>query len=71
MAAEGKVGLFEYCLRTVLHSYLDVHFGLKKPPAWEGLTLASMLPAIVSAEEPPEPSKQVPQRKSRWPFRRR
>ena len=31
--ADGKVDLFEYCLRTVLFSYLDVHFGLKKPPA--------------------------------------
>ena len=33
VAADGKVDLFEYCLRTVLFSYLDVHFGLKKPPA--------------------------------------
>ena len=31
--ADGRVDLFEYCLRTVLFSYLDVHFGLKKPPA--------------------------------------
>ena len=31
--ADGKVDLFEYCLRTVLFSYLDVSFGLKKPPA--------------------------------------
>jgi Zn-dependent protease with chaperone function len=31
--AEGKVDLYEYCLRTVLLSYLDVHFGLKKAPA--------------------------------------
>jgi Zn-dependent protease with chaperone function len=33
VAADGKVDLFEYSLRTVLVSYLDVHFGLKKPPA--------------------------------------
>ncbi len=31
--ADHKVDLFEYSLRTVLFSYLDVHFGLKKPPA--------------------------------------
>ena len=31
--ADGQVDLFEYCLRTTLFSYLDVHFGLKKPPA--------------------------------------
>jgi hypothetical protein len=31
--ADHKVDLFEYSLRTVLCSYLDVHFGLKKPPA--------------------------------------
>ena len=31
--ANGKVDLFEYCLHIVLFSYLDVHFGLKKPPA--------------------------------------
>jgi Zn-dependent protease with chaperone function len=32
VAADGKVDLFEYCLRTVLFGYLDVHFGLKKRP---------------------------------------
>jgi hypothetical protein len=31
--ADGKVDLFEYSLRTVLFTYLDVHFRLKKPPA--------------------------------------
>jgi Zn-dependent protease with chaperone function len=30
--ADGTVDLFEYCLRVVLFSYLDVHFGLKKSP---------------------------------------
>lgn len=33
VAADDQVDLFEYCLRTMLFSYLDVHFGLKKPPA--------------------------------------
>jgi Zn-dependent protease with chaperone function len=33
VGADGKVDLFEYCLRTVLFSYLDVHFGLKRAPA--------------------------------------
>ena len=30
--AEGKIQLFEYCLRIVLFSYLDVHFGLRNRP---------------------------------------
>ena len=30
--ADGRVDLFEYSLGMVLFSYLDVHFGLKKPP---------------------------------------
>ena len=29
--ADGKIDLFEFCLRTMLCSYLDVFFGLKKP----------------------------------------
>ena len=33
VAADGKVDLFEYCLRVVLLGYLDVHFRLKRPPA--------------------------------------
>ncbi len=33
VTADAKIDLFEYCLRTVLFSYLDVPFGLKKPPA--------------------------------------
>jgi Zn-dependent protease with chaperone function len=41
VAADGKVDLFEYSLRTVLVSYLDVHFGLKKPPAVRYRTAAS------------------------------
>jgi Zn-dependent protease with chaperone function len=31
--ADHKVDLFEYSLRTVLFSYMDINFGLKKPPA--------------------------------------
>jgi Zn-dependent protease with chaperone function len=30
--ADGKVDLYEYCLRTVLFSYLDFPFGLKRAP---------------------------------------
>jgi Zn-dependent protease with chaperone function len=30
--ADGTVDLFEYCLRTMLFNYLDVNFGLKRPP---------------------------------------
>ena len=33
VGADGQVDLFEYCLRVVLFRYLDVHFGLQKPPA--------------------------------------
>ncbi len=32
-AAHGRPDLFEYCLRVVLLGYLDVRFGLRKPPA--------------------------------------
>lgn len=32
VAADQKIDLFEYSLRTVLFSYLDVHYGLRKPP---------------------------------------
>ncbi len=42
VAAEHRVGLFEYCLRIVLFSYLDVHFRLKKPPAIRYRTVASV-----------------------------
>ena len=44
----GKGDLFEYCLRMVLFSYLDVHFGLKKPPvARYRATTAIVQPASV------------------------
>jgi Zn-dependent protease with chaperone function len=33
VSADGRIDLFEYCLRTVLFTYLDVHFGLKKSPS--------------------------------------
>jgi len=42
VAADGKVDLFEYCLRTVLFGYLDVFFGLKKPPAVRWRTTAAV-----------------------------
>ena len=32
-AADGKIDLFEYCLRVILFGYLDVQFGLCPPPA--------------------------------------
>ena len=32
-AADGKVDLFEYCLRVILLGYLDVQFGLRPAPA--------------------------------------
>lgn len=41
--ADGKVDLYEYCLRTVLLSYLDVHFGLKKPAAIRYRTLGAVV----------------------------
>ena len=33
VTADGKVDLFEYCLRVILFVYLDVYFGLRRPPA--------------------------------------
>ena len=40
--AEHRVDLFEYCLRIVLFCSLDVHFGLKKPPAIRYRSVASV-----------------------------
>ena len=31
-AADGKIDLFEYCLRVILFGYLDVQFGLRPAP---------------------------------------
>jgi Zn-dependent protease with chaperone function len=42
VTADHKVDLFEYCLRTVLFSYLDVHFGRKKPPSIGYRTIAAV-----------------------------
>ena len=39
VSADGKVDLFEYCLRTVLFSYLDVFFGVKKTAGTHSKTL--------------------------------
>ncbi len=44
VTADHKVDLFEYCLRTVLFSYLDVHFGRKKPPGIRYRTIAAVGP---------------------------
>ena len=40
--ADHQVDLFEYCLRIVLFSSLDVHFGLKKPPPIRYRSVASI-----------------------------
>jgi Zn-dependent protease with chaperone function len=46
--ADGKIDLYEYCIRTVLFSYLDVHFMLKKAPAIRYRTVGAVAqPAAV------------------------
>jgi len=48
VAADGKVELFEYCLQLLVFTYLDVHYGLKKPPAIRYRTLDAVArPAVV------------------------
>jgi hypothetical protein len=48
VAADGRVDIFEYCLRTVLLGYLDVHFGLKRrPPPRHRSVAAVAQPAMV------------------------
>jgi Zn-dependent protease with chaperone function len=42
VSADGKIDLFEYCLRTVLFSSLDVPFGLKRTPAVRYRTIDSV-----------------------------
>lgn len=52
VSADGQVDLFEYCLRTMLFSYLDVYFRLKKPPAVRYRTVDSVarpLAVVLSA----------------------
>jgi Zn-dependent protease with chaperone function len=44
-AADGKVDLFEYCLRVVLFGCLDVQFGLRPPPTVRYKSLAQVAPA--------------------------
>jgi Zn-dependent protease with chaperone function len=44
-AADGKVDLFEYCLRVVLFACLDVQFGLRPAPAVRYKSLAAVAPA--------------------------
>jgi Zn-dependent protease with chaperone function len=57
----GQADLFEYCLRTVLFAYLDVHFGAKRPPLARYRTAATVTSpasvmlsvlAIVGQKEP-------------------
>jgi Zn-dependent protease with chaperone function len=43
VTADQKIDLFEYCLRTVLFSYLDVHYGLKKSPACSYYNVAGLV----------------------------
>ena len=46
-AADGKVDLFEYCLRVILFGYLDVQFGLRPAPAVRYKTVSAVAqPAI-------------------------
>ena len=67
VSADGKVDLYEYCLRVVLFSYLDVHFGLKKPAAIRYRSLDAVAgPAAVvlsalaySGQESPEDVKRA------------
>ena len=47
--ADGHVDLFEYCLGMVLFSYLDVHFGLQKPPAVRYRTTAAVAQPLTVA----------------------
>jgi Zn-dependent protease with chaperone function len=44
-AADGKIDLFEYCLRVVLFGCLDVQFGLRPAPAVRYKALAQVAPA--------------------------
>ena len=47
-AADGKVDLFEYCLRVILFGYLDVQFGLRPAPAVRYKAVSAVAqPAIV------------------------
>jgi len=48
VAADGRLDLFEDCLCTLLRSYLDVHFGRKKPPTIRHRTAAAVArPAVL------------------------
>ncbi len=47
--ADGSIDLYEYCLRMVLFSYLDVHFGLKRPPTIHYRTVRSVAKPLAVA----------------------
>ena len=42
VTADGKIEVFEYCIRVVLFVYLDVHFGLRRPPAVRYKSIAAV-----------------------------
>jgi hypothetical protein len=47
-AADGKIDLFEYCLRVILFGYLDVQFGLRPAPPVRFKTVSAVAqPAAV------------------------
>ncbi|MGA2254978.1 MAG: M48 family metallopeptidase [Thermoguttaceae bacterium] len=47
-AADGKIDLFEYCLRVILLGYLDVQFGLRPAPAVRYKAVSAVAqPAII------------------------
>ena len=47
-AADGKIDLFEYCLRVILFGYLDVQFGLRPAPAVRFKAVSAVAqPAII------------------------
>ena len=44
-AADGRIDLFEYCLRVVLFACLDVQFGLRPAPAVRYKSITAVAPA--------------------------
>jgi Zn-dependent protease with chaperone function len=42
VAADQVVDMFEYCLRTVLFSYLDVHYGMKKQTVYSYWSISGL-----------------------------
>jgi len=46
-AADGKIDLFEYCLRVILFGCLDVQFGLRPAPAVRYKSIDAVAPAAI------------------------